>query len=155
GGNPDIWVLPVDPRGPARPFQASPFVESRPSISPDGRWIAYLSRESGDEEVYVRPFPDGQGRWQVSTEGGLEPPWSAAGRTLFFRASGGRLMRATVEAGAVFRASAPELLLTGVATSPNSKTFGVTPDGKRFLAVPFARERKLHAVRYADDWLAR
>ncbi len=152
GGNPDIWVLPLDPPGPARPFQASPFLEGSSSISPDGRWIAYLSRESGDEEIYVRPFPDGPGRWQVSSNGGNEPRWSADGRALFFRVSGGRLMRVKVEGGAVFRASAPELLLAGFQSGPNLKTYGVAPDGRRFLALPFSRVNKLHAINYADDW---
>jgi len=151
-GNPDIWVLPIDPTNPARPFQASPFVEGSSSISPDGRWIAYLSRETGDEEIYVRPFPDGAGRWQVSTAGGLEPRWSADGRALFFRVSGGRLMGVKVEQGAVFRASAPALLLEGFLSGPNTKTYGIAPDGQRFLALPFSRVNKVHAVNYADDW---
>ena len=153
--NADIWLLPVDPLGPARPFQVTPFIEGQPSISPDGRWIAYQSRETGDEEIYVRPFPDGPGRWQVSTGGGLEPRWSADGRALFFRAGGGRLMRVRIEAGAPFRASAPDLFLQGFRSGPNPRTYGITPDGQRFLTFPFSRVAKLHAVTYADDWLTR
>ncbi len=155
GANIDIWLLPLDPPGPARPFQASPFIEAGGAISPDGRWIAYGSRESGDDEIYVRPFPEGPGRWQVSTNAGLEPRWSADGRALFYRAEGGRLMRVKIETGAVFRASAPEQVLTGVQSGPNPKTYGVAPDGQRFLALPFTRVQKVHAINYGNDWPAR
>jgi serine/threonine-protein kinase len=151
----DIWLLPLEPLGPARPFQVTPVNDSVPNISPDGKWIAYQSRETGDEEIYVRPFPDGPGRWQVSTGGGLEPHWSSDGRALFFRLGSGRLMRVSVEAGAPFRASPPELLLEGFQSGPNGRTYGVAPDGQRFLALPFSRVVKVHGVNYADDWLIR
>ena len=61
-------------------------------------------------------------------------------------------MRVTVEQSAVFRASTPVLLLEGFMSGPNTKTYGIAPDGQRFLALPFSRARKVHAVNYADDW---
>jgi serine/threonine-protein kinase len=66
--------------------EGTPFNEFNPAFSPDGRWLAYTSNESGTSEVYVRPFPGSGGRWQVSTGGGAFPVWSRDGRELLFRA---------------------------------------------------------------------
>ena len=63
----------------------TPFDESSPAFSPDGRWLAYVSDESGRGEVYVQPFPGPGGKWPISTDGGTEPAWSADGRELYFR----------------------------------------------------------------------
>ena len=75
---------------PGKPelFLRTPFDETEPAFSPDGRWIAYASNESGRYEVYVRPFPggapSGSGKWQISTGGGFHPIWSRDGRELFY-----------------------------------------------------------------------
>ena len=73
------------------------FREADPAISPDGRWLAYTSNESGRQEVYVRPYPSGAGRWQVSDNGGGFPRWTRNGRELFYRVDDG-LMAASIEA---------------------------------------------------------
>jgi hypothetical protein len=88
----DIWLLPLNGMqpGPPRPFLSTPFNESAPMISPDGRWLAYQSNESGRYEVYVQPFPDGGRRIQVSTDNGVYPRWSPRGDELFFRSSSTR-----------------------------------------------------------------
>ncbi len=85
------------------PLVASSFTELEPSISPDSRWLAYTSNESGANEVYVRPFPGAAGaRWQVSTGGGAQPRWSPDGRELFFLDGTAHLMAAQVRPGATF-----------------------------------------------------
>jgi Tol biopolymer transport system component len=88
----DIWVLRMgDPSASsgqvrkAQPFLRTPFNESVPRFSPDGRWLAYISNESGRFEVYVQPYPGPGGKWQISTEGGMEPVWNRNGRELFYR----------------------------------------------------------------------
>src|SRR5258706_2718859 len=88
----DIWTLPLDLTDPDHPkpgkpelFLGTPAVEVSPVFSPDGRWLAYMSLESGGPEVYVRPFPGPGGKWQVSTGGGVMPVWSRNGRELFYR----------------------------------------------------------------------
>ena len=89
----DIWVLPLGPDGtPGTPraLVSTPFNDSAPMISPDGRWLAYQSNESGRYEVYVQPFPDGGQRIQVWTDQGVYPRWSPRGRELFFRAGAER-----------------------------------------------------------------
>ena len=82
------------------------FDEYAPTVSPDGRWLAYVSVESGREEVYVRPFPDiTRARWQVSPSGGYSPVWSRDGRELFFAAASGHLAAIDIAPGPEFRAS--------------------------------------------------
>jgi Tol biopolymer transport system component len=88
----DIWTAPVEgdrdhPHlGKAEPFLRTPFTEFDTALSPDGRWMAYTSNESGSFEIYIRPFPGPGGKWQISTGGGMYPIWSRNGRELFFRA---------------------------------------------------------------------
>lgn len=109
--NADIWVLP-DPlsspggntgAGKPYPFQRTDAIESQAQFSPDGKWIAYTSGE-GANEVYVRPFPSGPGRWKVSAGSGSQPRWRSDGKELFYWARGSpprsRLMAVPVKAGA-------------------------------------------------------
>ena len=91
GTNPDIWILPMDGNEesgwkPGKPtvFLHTPAIEQEPAFSPDGRWLAYHSNESGAFEVYVRPFPGPGGKWQISSGGGQYPTWSRARSELFF-----------------------------------------------------------------------
>ena len=105
-----------------------------PSLSPDGRWMAYMSTESGRNEVYVRPFPGPGGRWQVSLDGGTEPVWSATGREIFYR-SGDRMMAAAVKTQGGFEVGGRTQLFDGPFDEaprvlPN---YDVTRDGKTFV----------------------
>jgi serine/threonine-protein kinase len=111
-------------------------------ISPDGRWLAYQSDESGQFEIYVRPFPDVQtGRWQVSRAGGTRPLWARSGRELFYLAppaltSGVAMMAVPVESGPGFRAGNPTRLFAGPYFAElNPRTYDVSPDGQRFLMI--------------------
>ncbi len=89
GASRDIWVLRFNDRK-AQPFLQTPAIEGGAQFSPDGRWMAYVSDESGRPEIYVQPYPGPGGKWQVSTEtGGQEPVWNRNGRELFYR-SGSR-----------------------------------------------------------------
>ena len=88
----DLWALPLD--GDKKPFPVlqSAFDEMDAQFSPDGHWIAYESNQSGQSEIFVRPFPQSRGQWQVSTAGGTQPRWRADGKELFYVARDGRLM---------------------------------------------------------------
>jgi serine/threonine-protein kinase len=95
----DIWTLPLEASdsdnpiaGTPEPFLRTAANELFPAFSPDGRWMAYASDESGDFEVYVRPFPGPGGKWHISTAGGMMPVWSRAGRELAYESLDGRLM---------------------------------------------------------------
>jgi Tol biopolymer transport system component len=137
----DIWVLRMgDPSASsgqvrkAQPFLRSPFNESVPRFSPDRRWLAYVSDESGRWEIYVRPFPGPGSKWQISTEGGTEPAWNPNGRELFYR-SGDKMMAVDIATQPGFTAGRPRMLFEGqyVPTPGTNSNYDISPDGQRFL----------------------
>ena len=143
----DIWFLldPLNKSSDKKPvkFQGTPAIESQGQLSPDGHWIAYLSNESGQDEVYVRPFPSGPGRWKVSAGHGLsrEPRWRRDGKELFFVESGvpQRLMSVPVQSSSDrgFQAGVPQAMFEfrGNSSVPSANRFVYSPsaDGQRFL----------------------
>jgi serine/threonine protein kinase len=127
----DIWTL--SPDGKASPLLASPFNETSCRFSPDGRFIAYMSEESGLRELYVQPYPGPGDKVAISTDGGSFPVWSADGRELFYR-HGDDVMVVEVSREPRFSVSRARLLFTG--KDPGFRDqFDVSPDGKRFLMV--------------------
>ncbi|HEY4579593.1 MAG TPA: hypothetical protein VIG89_01040, partial [Candidatus Acidoferrales bacterium] len=112
--------------------------EDGPAFSPDGRWLAYQSNESGNNEVYVRPFPGTGGKWQISTGGGYMPKWSRNGKELFYRTTDSKIMVATYTAsGDSFRADKPQLWSPGqfAPFGGGVGNFDLHPDGKRFAVL--------------------
>ena len=104
------------------PLLKEKYSETHPKISPDGRWMAYMSNESGKLEIYVRPFPElNKGRWQVSTSSGDTPLWSHDGRELFYR-NGDSVMAVEVEAGQTFKCGKPDTLFEGRTFLPLLRT---------------------------------
>jgi serine/threonine-protein kinase len=131
----DIWILRLSDRKEL-PFLKTPFNESVPRFSHDGRWLAYISNESGQYQVYVQAYPGPGGKWQISTDGGMEPAWNPNGRELFYR-SGNKLMAVDITTQPGFAAGKPRMLFEGQyrptpLTNPN---YDVSPDGQRFLMV--------------------
>jgi Tol biopolymer transport system component len=135
----DIWVLPMEGAKPGAPFAflRSEFNEFLGQLSPDNRWMAYTSDESGRREVYVRPFPSGQGQWNISVNGGEQPRWRADGRELFFVAADGKMMAVAVKsAGTAFEPGTPHALFeANLAAPPGAPLleYDVATDGQRFL----------------------
>jgi eukaryotic-like serine/threonine-protein kinase len=137
----DLWVLPMEGEHNPIPYLVTPFNEGQAQFSPDGRWVAYASNESGTKEVYVQPFPAaGGGKWAVSNGGGSQPHWRRDGKELFYFTPDQTLMfvSATVTGGmfqpgmprALFRAS----VLGGTGGGPGlAWRYDVAPDGQRFL----------------------
>jgi Tol biopolymer transport system component len=123
--------------GPPRtePLVHTAASETNADISPDGHWMAYQSNESGQYEVYVRPFPNvDQGRWQISSGGGTLPVWARNGRELFYTDQDGFLVSVAVQTASTFSAGRP------VKVSDNRNVIGahpydISPDGQRFLMV--------------------
>jgi Tol biopolymer transport system component len=131
----DIWVFDLEARE-SRPYLVTRFNERAPKISPDGRWMAYLSNESGLDEIYVESFPQRGRKWTISTEGGTEPNWSADGTELFYR-QGDQMMVVDVSLGEDFSATKPRVLFEGrfeVGVIGNMD-YDVTADSQRFLMV--------------------
>ena len=135
----DLKLVPLQPKGEAKPRVTTAFVESNGELSPDERWLAYQSNESGQWHVYVQTFPDpAGGRWQISTAGGRVPLWSRNGRELFYRAPDGTLMAVGVDAGASWRNTTPTVVVRGQyydTAGANGRTYDVSADGKRFLMI--------------------
>jgi Tol biopolymer transport system component len=132
----ELWYLPVGTRAPV-PYIKSTFGVSHGQFSPDGKWVAYASNESGKWEVYVSPFPGPGGNWKVSTAGGSEPRWRSDGQELFYLASDGRLMAVPVKEGPPFEAGSAAALFQTKRRERISATdlfsYDVSADGKRFL----------------------
>jgi serine/threonine-protein kinase len=148
----DVWVLDMSGRGQARPVLTTRFNEVHPRFSPDGRWLAYVSDESGRFEVYVRPFPGPGPKRLVSNGGGTEPRWRADGREIFYRIADA-VMAAEVSLTPAIRVSNPRLLFKGAfRTAVSWQTWDVLPDGQRFLLIQdFARPRT--AVTMVQNWV--
>jgi Tol biopolymer transport system component len=154
----DIWALPVGPQaGDQKPF---PFLQTEANeaaavFSPDGRWVAYASDESGQYEVYVQAFPAGGGKRQVSTGGGIAPQWRGDGGEIFYHALDGTLMAAAVEPGASFAASPPTPLFEFRPSGPLiTPYYAVTPDGRRFLLSTIADTMPGAPLTVVLDWTA-
>jgi hypothetical protein len=113
---------------------ATDALEQRGRFSPDDRWVAYTSDESGRAQVYVQPFPPTGAKWQISTAGGMEPKWRGDGRELYYLEPGRGVMAVTVDSSRAFEHSGPTLLVAArVAISSSASSFEVTADGRRFL----------------------
>jgi len=138
----DIWVMPVSGDRKPVPFLKTPFGELLPVFSPDGRFLAYQSNESGRYEVYVQSFPGPGGKWQISTAGGVEPRWRADGKELYYRAPDQRLMAVGIQNGSGFEAGPPQPLFQArFDMTPSRDRYLPTADGRRFLTVaPLGRE---------------
>jgi serine/threonine-protein kinase len=142
----DIWVASLDGERNQSVLLQTPFDEVVPKISPDGRWLAYLSNESDRFEVYVRAFPGPGGRWQISTDGAVEPLWARNGRELFYRA-GDKVMAVDITTQPSFQAGSPRLLFEGDYTTHNAPpepNYDVSPDGQRFLM--FKAQEEQHGL---------
>jgi serine/threonine-protein kinase len=134
----DMGVVEMTGEHKSTALAKTSFNELNPEVSRDGKWMAYQSDESGQYEVYVRPFPnvDGGGKWQVSTGGGTRPLWSRNGRELFYLIEPGRVMAVPIQPGPTFAYGNPTMIFDGPYLAPNAaRTYDVSPDGKRFLMI--------------------
>jgi serine/threonine protein kinase/Tol biopolymer transport system component len=141
-GQSDVSVLPLTGERKPQPLLNSQFIESNAKLSPNGRWVAYVSNDAvgGGPEVYVQPYPEPTSKWQISTQGGEYPRWSQDGSELFYLTADGTLMVVAVDTKkAAFSAGTPRALfptrtlLEDHAEGSRYYTYDVSPDGKRFI----------------------
>lgn len=129
----DIWVLRLDEPVSQEPFMKTPAREIYADFSPDGKWIAYSSNESGQNEVYVRPYRGRAEKQRVSTQGGIAPRWRADGRELFYVNLAGTLMAVPTTLEPSFAARTPVALFAMEGNPVDFKPFDVSADGQRFV----------------------
>ena len=147
----DLWVQPLHGDRQPRAFLSTRFNEDSPQFSPDGLWVAYVSDESGRNEVYVTAFPDAKGKWQISTGGGAMPRWPKSGE-LFFESAAGQMMAARTRAAAGrFEWSAPKPLFPKPMAGRN---YDVAPAGDRLLITTPAEGRAHNELTVIVNWHA-
>ena len=154
GGKGDIFGIRMGDTALV-PMVATAATEADASVSPDGRWLAYASEESGTTEIYVRPFPDAESaRWQVSSAGGADPVWSRNGRELFYLSASNEMMSVAVAPGAAFSISQPERLFSTAPYTPIPPvpSFDVSPDGKRFLLLRETTPTERNELIVVENW---
>jgi dipeptidyl aminopeptidase/acylaminoacyl peptidase len=144
----DIWLLSLGPERKTRPLIQTPFRDYQPSFSPDGRWLAYVSDESGRDEVYVQPFPALGAKWSLSTDGGDSPVWARHGRELFYE-NGGKLMAVSIRTDPTFVAAEPRLLFE---RSYELYAYDVSPDGRFIMIEPAEPDTAITQITLVQNW---
>jgi eukaryotic-like serine/threonine-protein kinase len=134
------------------PFLHSEFDEAQGDFSPDGRFVAYSSNESGRFEIYVQAFPGPGGKWQVSTAGGAAPVWRRDGKELFYIAPDHKLMAVAVRTGATFEAEAPQALFETRVREDPDRHYDVSADGQRFLIVTPLGSEATPPISLIQNW---
>ncbi|HEV3484518.1 MAG TPA: hypothetical protein VG106_03860, partial [Vicinamibacterales bacterium] len=149
----DIWLMAPDGSG-AKPLVQSAFDEVQGQVSPDGRWLAYTSLETGQAEVYIRNLTDGNQRWQVSAGGGADPRWRGDSRELFYISADSRLTGVAFTDG---RPAPPKPLFAVRLAPPGTpylSNYDVTRDGQRFLMKVPVHDVTTTPIHVVTNWLA-
>jgi Tol biopolymer transport system component len=149
----DIRVLRMDGSGTVRDFVTGPFDQRGPAFSPDGRWIAYTSNDTGRDEVYVQPYPGPGAKVQISTAGGSQPVWSRDGTELFYRGER-QLMAVSVRLSPAFTAGERQPLFADTydIEHRDDRNYDVSADGKRFLMVRVERPSSSAQLAVVLNW---
>jgi Tol biopolymer transport system component len=155
----DLWIFPLAGERKPFPFLQTPFDERQGRFSPDGRWIAYASNESGAWQVYVRSFPTSSGQWQVSTNGGAQPQWRRDGRELFYVSADRKLMAVDVTAhGPTFDVGVPRELfvmhISSISMPGPRNIYTATKDGQRFLVSSLVGDPSASPTTVVLNWTA-
>jgi eukaryotic-like serine/threonine-protein kinase len=153
----ELWYLSW-PERVAKPLLQAKWTARNAQFSPDGRWMAYASNETGSMEVYVSSFPTGNGKWQVSSAGGQEPRWRQDGKELFYLSAEGMMMAVAVTAGASFEAGSPVALFQTHRRQPVSSedvfSYDVSGGGQRFLIITKVDEATAAPLSILLNWVS-
>ena len=158
-GDADLWMLSLSDAENPKVFLQTPFIEGAPCFSPDGHYVAYISKKSGRYEVYVTRFPDAEGQWRVSMDGGVYPQWR--GEEIFYvDLEKNALMAAQVRTGPTFHAELPRPLFSGepintVLLGPTTLNYTVSLDGQHFVVVQpvEAGEQTTPTIIVVENWI--
>jgi serine/threonine protein kinase/Tol biopolymer transport system component len=151
----ELWYLSW-PQRVAKPLLQAKWTARNAQFSPDGRWMAFASNETGSMEIYVSPFPSGNGKWQVSSAGGQEPRWRQDGKELFYVSADGKMMAVAVTTGANFEAGSPAALFQTHRPQRISTqdvfSYDVSGDGQRFLIITKVDEPNAAPLSILLNW---
>ena len=151
----ELWIVTF-PELKARAFLAAPGIIRNGQFSPDGKWVAYASNESGKFEIYVTSFPGAQGKWQVSSVGGTQPRWRGDTKELFYIGPDGKMMAVPVSVGATFDAGPPAALFQtharDVFATSEQVSYDVSKDGQRFLINTQVKNADTHPMSVILNW---
>jgi serine/threonine-protein kinase len=150
----DIWEVPLVADAAPRPIVKNPGFQTQPALSPDGRWLAYTSNESGRSEVYVRPFDGSGGGRQITIRGGRAPVWAPSGQEIYFR-NGEKVMAVEITTEPVFSAGRPRLLFEGpyeLAGIWRPRAYDLAPDGQRFVMIESEGESTPTEFHVVQNW---
>jgi hypothetical protein len=157
-GRVNLSSIPLTGGHKPQPFLGGDFDQAQGQFSPDGRFVAYVSNESGRPEVYVRPFEKGEEKWQISSSGGVSPRWRRDGRELFYVAPDGAITAAAVRLAPRFSASPPVSLFRTTIRPVNFNFYGgaapydVSRDGNRFLVNTVEKPGSIAPLRAILNW---
>jgi hypothetical protein len=153
----DLWFVTF-PELKNALFLKTPSVLRNAQFSPDGKWVAYASNETGEREIYVTSFPEARGRWQVSSGGGEEPRWRGDGKELFYLSLDGKIVSAPVTTGAHFDAGTPAVLFQSTPRQPvlvfDHFVYDVSRDGQRFLINTQVKQAESAPMSVVLNWPA-
>jgi Tol biopolymer transport system component len=151
----DLWVLTLPGDRKPTPFLQTTFNEESARFSPDGRWVTYVSDESGRDEIYVTPFPGPGRRLQVSANGGTQPRWRSDGQEIFFISNGSQLMTASVQArNGLLEVGQAKPLFKFIVYSAGGMLYDVSADGRRFLVITASQPADLSPLTLRLNWTA-
>lgn len=157
----DIWYMRFDKKSEPKAFLATAFFEAVPTLSPDGRYVAYMSNETGRPEIHVKRFPAGRGKWQVSFNGGVFPRWSRQGDELFYIETpdqiddASMLMAVPVKTQRGFSAGKAQSLFNAgqLQAKAASGSYDISADGQRFVMVQSVSEKPKPSIMVAEHWV--
>ncbi|MEO6333942.1 MAG: protein kinase [Pyrinomonadaceae bacterium] len=154
----DLWVLPLTGGGSPFPYLTTDFEEAHAQFSPDVRWIAYTSNESGRAEVYVQSFPIGAGKWQISNNGGDQPQWRNDGKELFYISLDHNLLAVSISGGTPIEVGRPELLFQTITPAggltDDRNNYVAAKDGQRFLVNTLVDTTNSQPLIFVLNWAA-
>jgi serine/threonine protein kinase len=152
----DLWFLTLLPEAKSSLFLKASSALRNGQFSPDGKWVAYTSNESGKWEIYVTSFPEARGKWQVSTGGGEQPRWRGDGKELFYLSSDGKMMAAPVKTGANFDSGTAVVLFQAAPRQPvlvdDLFVYDVSRDGQRFLINTPVKQTETQPLSLVLNW---
>ncbi|MFN0159259.1 MAG: protein kinase domain-containing protein [Bacteroidota bacterium] len=149
----DLWLIPLTGDRTPKVLLSTKFDEAFASLSPDGKWLAYLANETGSSQVYVRPFPQGSGKWQISVNGGNKVDWSEDGRTLYF-GTPSEIMFVSIVGTHTLTTGQPQVLIRDYPwlNVESAISYDIAPDGKHILVAKPRDEEKLQQINVVMNW---